>query len=169
MKGEKGKRLQNKRHCIESERTLLTLGLATRAGRMCFGEERCLQAVRSSKAMLVFIDAEASPNTIKRFENACTHHAVPLWYFNRATHNLSDAVGRPSGKVFALMDAGFARSVCLAENQAQDAPPDPNEKKKQNAKPFVPRRKERLAERKENNDESVTKRQECRSNAMEGK
>ena len=143
--------MQSTQHQIQNPNTLLTFGLAVRAQKTLFGEESCLEAVRKHRAKLLFLDKDASENTKKRFENACQHHQTPLWLFDRAHADLACAAGRGGGKVFVLIDAGFARKLCQWEGRSQDAPPPAA------ARAPTTQKKSRQ-HRKESDDESLTER-----------
>lgn len=94
-------------HRIQNPKCLQLLSVASRAGKLRFGEDKCLQSVREHDALLVMMDGAVSQNTEKRFVNACTHHSIPLWRFDREAVDLASAVGRESNKTISLTDPGF--------------------------------------------------------------
>lgn len=74
---------------------------------MAVGEEGCLKALKSRKAHLVLLAADASANTKKRFRDKCAHYQVPL-IEHGTRHELGAAVGRGMAVVMAVTDAGLA-------------------------------------------------------------
>lgn len=85
------------------------IGLAVRAGQTVTGEEGCVGAIRSKKAVIALLDEGASPNARKRFEDACSHHRVPLVMLPEGL--LGRAVGKPGRMALALMAGGLADKV----------------------------------------------------------
>ena len=86
------------------------LGLARRAGKLAIGEEGCLKALRSRKAALVILAADASANTKKRFRDKCAYYQVPL-IERGSRHELGLAVGRGTAVAMAVTDAGLANGI----------------------------------------------------------
>ena len=54
------------------------LGLANRARKIISGEEFVVKEIRSGKAKLVLLSADASANTTKKITDKCTFYQVPL-------------------------------------------------------------------------------------------
>ncbi len=86
------------------------IGLATRAGKTVSGETAVLSAIRSGKAELVLISAEASERTKKKFQDKCTYYNIP-YRFSGDLESLGKAVGKPFRAVAAVMDRGFAEKL----------------------------------------------------------
>lgn len=90
------------------------LGLARRAGKLAIGEENCLKALKTRKASLVIVAADASDNTKKRFRDKCAHHQARL-IETGTRHELGAAVGRGMAVILAVTDPhladGFLRTV----------------------------------------------------------
>lgn len=96
-------------------KALSYLGLAMRAGKLAFGDEGVLKAVRSGQARLVLLSEDASDNTRKKFQDKCRHYNVTLSQcFNR--YEIGSAIGKDERVVVAVLDAGLARLIepCLA-------------------------------------------------------
>lgn len=83
------------------------IGLARRAGKLAAGEENCLKALRTRKASLVILAADASDNTKKRFRDKCAHYKVPL-IETGTRHELGAAVGRGMAAILAVTDPHLA-------------------------------------------------------------
>lgn len=93
------------------------LGLCSRAGKCVFGEAMCLSMIRSGKANLVLMDEDSSPNTKKRFQDACAHKNVKMLTFNRL-HDASAAAGKPGRKLISISDQGFSKKLIGLYTQA---------------------------------------------------
>ncbi len=105
-----------------SARFLNMLGLCARAGRCQYGETACLNAIRADRAFMVLVDAGASDNTRKRFGDACAYRQLPLLLYEKEKNDAAHAVGKPSYKVIAVCDEGFASRLAeLAGHGSGDA------------------------------------------------
>jgi ribosomal protein L7Ae-like RNA K-turn-binding protein len=86
------------------------LGLANRARKIISGEELTLKEIRSGKARLVLLSADASSNTAKKITDKCKSHNVPI----KTVENreiLGHAIGKDSRVVVAILDEGFAKKM----------------------------------------------------------
>lgn len=92
------------------DRVLSMLGLATKAGKIASGEFSVEKAVKSNKAYLVIVSADASDNTKKMFTNMCTFYKVPI-YFYADKEALGNAIGKLTRASVAVLDEGFAKSL----------------------------------------------------------
>ena len=62
---------------MNCNKVLSLIGLSTKAGKIVSGEFSTEKAVKTGKAWLVIVSAEASDNTKKKFHNMCTYYEVP--------------------------------------------------------------------------------------------
>lgn len=91
------------------ERALSFLGLCMRAGQVVSGQEACVAAIRSGESALALLDAGASENTLKRVEDACASHQVPLY---RISHgSLGHAIGKPGRMVISVPTGRMAEKL----------------------------------------------------------
>ncbi|RKN86479.1 L7Ae/L30e/S12e/Gadd45 family ribosomal protein [Paenibacillus ginsengarvi] len=100
----------------KQSKALSYLGLAMRAGKLAFGDEGVLGAVRSGQARLVVLAEDASANTRKKFQDKCRHYNVELFEcFNR--YELGGAIGKEARVLVAVLDSGFAQLIrpCLVK------------------------------------------------------
>ncbi len=97
------------------------LGLCTRAGQVCFGQDACVDAVRRRGVGLVLVDTDSSANTMKRFTDACTAHGVPL--YGLEADIIARAVGKEGRKVAGVRPGGMAQKLLsLLEGEPRLAP-----------------------------------------------
>ena len=95
---------------MKMSKALSLISLATKAGRTASGEFCTENEVKSGKAELVVVAADASDNTKKKFQNMCDFYEVPIYFYGD-----KDTLGHAMGKEFraslAVTDAGFAKGI----------------------------------------------------------
>ncbi|MDF2717017.1 MAG: ribosomal protein L7ae [Paenibacillus sp.] len=97
-------------------KALSYMGLAMRAGKLAFGEEGVLKAIRSGQARLVVMAEDASDNTRKKYRDKCQHYNVELSErFSR--YELGAAIGKEARVLVAVLDSGLAQLIkpCLVK------------------------------------------------------
>lgn len=95
---------------MKRNKTLSLIGLATKAGKTVSGEFCTEREVKSAKAFLVIVAADASDNTKKKFQNMCKFYQVPFCIF-QDKESLGNAMGKEFRASLAVLDAGFAKSI----------------------------------------------------------
>ena len=96
---------------MENNRKLLNLiGLATKAGKTVSGEFSTEKAVKTGKAWLVIVSAEASENTKKQFANMCAYYKVPIYFFG-GKEELGHAMGKEFRASLAVLDEGLSKAL----------------------------------------------------------
>ena len=101
---------------MENNRKLLNLiGLATKAGKTVSGEFSTEKAVKTGKAWLVIVSAEASENTKKQFANMCAYYKVPIYFFG-GKEELGHAMGKEFRASLAVMDEGLSKAMVKQMN-----------------------------------------------------
>ena len=94
-----------------NNRKLLNLiGLATKAGKTVSGEFSTEKAVKTGKAWLVIVSAEASENTKKQFANMCAYYKVPIYFFG-GKEELGHAMGKEFRASLAVLDEGLSKAM----------------------------------------------------------
>jgi len=100
------------------DRSLATLGMAKKAGRLAIGGEAVAIAARHRKAKLIITASDASASSVRRAKHGAEtcgtkHIAVPYTMFE-----LGNVAGRGSPGTIAFLDKGFAESFIkkLAES-----------------------------------------------------
>lgn len=101
---------------MDSRQKLLSLlGLATKAGKISSGEFSTEKAVKTGRARLVIVSAEASDNTKKSFTDMCTYYKVPVYCFG-GKGELGHAMGKEMRASLAVLDEGFAKAIVTQMN-----------------------------------------------------
>ena len=95
------------------------LGFAAKAGKLAYGFEATLSALKSKKSALVLIAEDISPKSRKEVvffaEKTNTQHII----LEGATiKDVSDAVGRKCG-IVSVNDTGFADALIKANKAAE--------------------------------------------------
>ncbi|WP_409305463.1 YlxQ family RNA-binding protein [Peribacillus sp. SCS-155] len=95
---------------MNGQKWMSLLGLANRARKIISGEELVVKEVRSGRAKLVILAADASSNTEKKISDKCSYYKVPLTKVeNRSL--LGQAIGKEARVTVAVLDEGFARKL----------------------------------------------------------
>lgn len=95
---------------MKKNSVLPLIGIAKKAGKIAAGEFQTENAVKSGKASLVIISAEASDNTKKKFRNMCTFYDVPVYFYGGKVE-LGAAIGCEFRASLAVLDEGLSRSI----------------------------------------------------------
>jgi len=86
------------------------LGLAKRAGGLVTGNDACMAAVRSGKAVLAIVAKDTGGNAMKKYHDKCKSYNVPLLeLFDK--ESLGHAVGKSHGAIVVLTEKGFANRI----------------------------------------------------------
>lgn len=93
-----------------SNKLLSLIGLATKAGKTASGEFCTEKEVKSGKAKLVIVAADASENTKKKFKNMCDYYQVPIFFYGDK-NTLGHAMGKEFRASLAVVDEGFAKGI----------------------------------------------------------
>lgn len=92
---------------VDNKKVASMLGLAQRAYKLSSGATQVQQDIKSKKAVLVIVAADASDNTLKEYRDSCQFYKVPLVMWGDK-ESLSHAIGKPMRTVVAVLDRGFA-------------------------------------------------------------
>lgn len=86
------------------------LGLSRRAGKCIAGDFAVEKAVKRGEARLVALDASAAEATKARYRGLCERNSLPCLVIE----GMGDAIGKPGGKIAAIVDEHFAGMVLRA-------------------------------------------------------
>lgn len=95
---------------MKPSKAMSMISLATKAGKTASGEFSTEQSVKSFKAELVIVAADASDNTKKKFQNMCEFYEVPIYVYGDK-ESLGHAMGKENRAMLAVNDPGFAKSI----------------------------------------------------------
>ena len=91
-------------------RVLSLVSLATKAGKTVSGEFMTEREVKTGRATLEIVAADATDNTKKKFQDMCDFYEVPV-YFYGDKDTLGHAMGKEFRSSLAVMDHGFAKGL----------------------------------------------------------
>ncbi len=86
------------------------VGLATRAGKVAFGSEMSVEAVRRGRAFVVLLANDASDRTKKLIRNKCASFGVRLLEYGSKSE-LGKITGKNNVSALAVLDREFANAV----------------------------------------------------------
>lgn len=94
----------------EEAKILSFLGIATKAGKTCSGDETVESAIKNEKAVLVIVAADASENTKNKFRSMCKYRNIKYAEFG-TKELLGPRVGKDSRTVVGVIDKGFGNKL----------------------------------------------------------
>ncbi len=97
-----------------NEQALGFLGLMRRAGALAVGAEDVYDAARENKARVLVIASDAAANTRSAMKNAAAQREepLPLISLDATKRELGGALGVKECAAVAVLDTGFALSLC---------------------------------------------------------
>ena len=98
---------------MNSDPILRMIGLAMRAGKISFGANLTVSAIRShNKPSLVVVAKDASENTRKKILDSCSYHGVKIVESEYSGDEFAKTIGKTFDvMVVSIMDEGFAKSI----------------------------------------------------------
>ena len=93
-----------------TDKTLTLLGFASKAGKLSYGMDMMLEAVKTKKAKLVLAAADLSAKTLKEIDFYTNKHKAECINLDCDMGTLSHAIGRKCG-VISVNDNGFAEAI----------------------------------------------------------
>lgn len=99
-----------------NNKVLTLLGFAAKAGRLSYGYEATVGAVKAGKSKLVIIAEDISPKSLKETVYFADKFSVKYAVLGGIDiKTVSDAVGRKCG-ILSVSDQGFAEGIMKALN-----------------------------------------------------
>lgn len=95
---------------MNRQRLISLLGLAQKAGKIASGELAVEHAVRSGKARLVLVAADASDNTKKSYRDLAAYYQVAC-HEGLTKDEFGHATGKPPRAAVAVTDPGFGKAI----------------------------------------------------------
>jgi len=92
------------------EKLASLLGLAQKARKIVSGEFAVEQAVRSKKAKLLLIAADASENSKKNYRALAAYYQITC-HETLSKDQFGAAIGKPPRAALAVIDSGFSHTI----------------------------------------------------------
>ena len=95
---------------LNHKKIISLIGISMKAGKIASGEFATEKAVKTGKAFLVIVSAEASANTKKKFRNMCEYYKTPYYEFGEKTE-LGAAIGKEFRASLAVTDENLGKAL----------------------------------------------------------
>ena len=86
------------------------LGIATKAGKIMFGTESCLEGIFQKKLKLVIVAEDAADRTKKHFQEKCEQAKINFYIFG-TSEEISKAIGKENKTVVGIKDKNIAGAI----------------------------------------------------------
>lgn len=86
------------------------LGLCTKAGKVCFGRDACIELIEKKKVKIIIVADDASDRTKKDLQFICENNNTKI-YFYGTIENLSKAIGKSNKAVIGIKDENFSKQI----------------------------------------------------------
>lgn len=86
------------------------LGLATKAGKIVFGTESCLDMIARKKVKLIIVAEDSSERTINNFKEKCVQNNIDFYVFGNK-EDISRAIGKSNKTVVGIKDKNLAGAI----------------------------------------------------------
>ena len=87
---------------MSNKKILGLIGLATRAGKVCFGADSVEQEIKKKKVYVVILAIDASERTKEKFKKLCQRYKVPI-ILEGEIEILSKAIGKSNKAVIGVL------------------------------------------------------------------
>lgn len=86
------------------------VGLAMKAGVVCYGADSVEQEIYKGKVKLVIIAKDSSERTKNKFTNICNEKNISI-ILDENIESLSKSIGKSNKAVIGIKDINFANSI----------------------------------------------------------
>lgn len=93
-----------------NNKVLGLIGLAMKAGKVCFGSDSVEENILKKKVKLLIISKESSERTKKKFVETCNQNNIPV-IIDGEIETLSKTIGKNNKAIIGIKDANFASSI----------------------------------------------------------
>ncbi len=98
-----------------NKKILGLLGLATRAGKVCFGADSVELQIKNKKIYLVIVAEDSSNRTKEKFKTLCEEYEIPI-IIEEKIEVLSKAIGKFNKAIIGIEDSNFANEIQKINN-----------------------------------------------------
>ncbi len=86
------------------------IGLAMKAGKICFGADSVEENIIKQKVKLLIISEDSSERTKNKFIKLCEKYNIPV-IIDGDIDTLSKAIGKNNKAIIGIKDINFAESI----------------------------------------------------------
>ena len=93
-----------------NNKVLGLIGLAMKAGKVCFGADSVEENISNKKVKLLIISKESTERTQKKFVEICNKNNIPV-IIDGKIDILSKTIGKNNKAMIGIKDKNFANSI----------------------------------------------------------
>ena len=86
------------------------LGLTSKAGKLAFGTDSCLEMISKHKVKLIIVAEDSSERTINNFREKCKQNDIDFYVFGKK-EDLSKSIGKVNKTVIGIKDKNLAGAI----------------------------------------------------------
>lgn len=98
-----------------NKKILGLIGLATKAGKICFGADSVESQIKRKKVYLVIVAQDASDRTKEKFKKMCEEYEV-LMIVEGEIETLSKAIGKSNKAIIGIADENLVNEIQKINN-----------------------------------------------------
>lgn len=95
---------------MTDSKVLGLIGLCTKAGKVCFGRDACIDLIQKNKIRLVVVAVDASDRTKKDIKYICDNNNTKICFYG-TIENLSKAIGKSNKAIIGIKEENFAKQI----------------------------------------------------------
>ncbi len=95
---------------MTESKVLGLLGLCTKAGKVCFGRDACIDLIQKNKIRLVIVADDASDRTKKDIKFICDNNNTKICFYG-TIEVLSKAIGKSNKAIIGIKEENFAKQI----------------------------------------------------------
>ena len=95
---------------MTESKVLGLLGLSTKAGKVCFGRDACIDLIEKRKIKLVIVAVDASDRTKKDIKFICDNNNTKICFYG-TIEILSKAIGKSNKAIIGIKDENFSKQI----------------------------------------------------------
>lgn len=86
------------------------LGLTSKAGKLAFGTDSCLEMIAKHKVKLIIVAEDSSERTINNFREKCKQNYIDFYVFGKK-EDISKSIGKVNKTVIGIKDKNLAGAI----------------------------------------------------------
>ena len=86
------------------------LGLTSKAGKLAFGTDSCLEMIAKHKVKLIIVAEDSSERTINNFREKCKQNDIDFYDFGKK-EDISKSIGKVNKTVIGIKDKNLAGAI----------------------------------------------------------
>lgn len=101
---------------INKDKTLGLLGLSSRAGKVVFGTDACIEYVNKNKIKLLLLAEDASDRTKLKFSEIAKKMQIHIYELG-TIDEISKAIGKKNKAIIGITDINFSKEIVKRINR----------------------------------------------------